>query len=70
VKAKQEVAMFHYEMTISDVLEDPLIRQVMRADRVSLSDMEKLLLDAAEAHRPRQAGHYTDSKNVAALCTQ
>lgn len=35
------------EMTIAEVLKDPLIRQMMRADRVSLREMEKLLREAA-----------------------
>tara|TARA_R110002020_G_scaffold34066_26_gene103771 strand:- start:40576 stop:40860 length:285 start_codon:yes stop_codon:yes gene_type:complete len=39
--------MAYDELTIADVLEDPLIRQIMQADRVSTSDMTELLLDAA-----------------------
>ncbi|HEY0123432.1 MAG TPA: hypothetical protein VGC14_17055 [Rhizobium sp.] len=39
--------MTHKELTITDVLNDPLIRQVMRADRVSLVGMTSLLQDAA-----------------------
>nr|WP_250808994.1 hypothetical protein [Neorhizobium tomejilense] len=35
------------EMTIAEVLKDPLIRQMMRADRVSLREMKKLLREAA-----------------------
>ena len=35
------------EMTIAEVLKDPLIRLMMRADRVSLREMEKLLREAA-----------------------
>lgn len=39
--------MVHGEMTIADVLKDPLIRQMMRADRVSLKEMKRLIQDAA-----------------------
>ncbi|KRB54967.1 hypothetical protein ASE04_29195 [Rhizobium sp. Root708] len=35
------------DLTISQVLKDPLIRQMLRADRVSLGDFEKLLEAAA-----------------------
>ena len=37
------------EMTISEVLRDPMIRQVLRADRVSLSEFAKLLEKTARA---------------------
>lgn len=43
--------MDHDEMTIADILNDPLVRQMMRADRVSLREMKKLLLDAARGQR-------------------
>ncbi|MBB3285733.1 MULTISPECIES: hypothetical protein [unclassified Rhizobium] len=39
--------MTHRDLTIAEVLKDPLIRQVMRADRISVSRMENLLHDAA-----------------------
>ncbi len=45
--------MTHKELTIADVLNDPLIRQVMRADRVSVTGMTNLLRDAA--HRLKSA---------------
>lgn len=35
------------EITISEALRDPMIRLVLRADRVSLEDFAKLLKDAA-----------------------
>lgn len=42
------------EMTAADALRDPLIRQMMRADGITLREMEKLLRDAAsKAHRHR-----------------
>ncbi len=41
------------ELTIADVLNDPLIRQVMRADRVSVTGMTNLLQEAA--HRLKSA---------------
>ncbi|KAA1177348.1 hypothetical protein FP026_24510 [Rhizobium tropici] len=39
--------MTHRDLTIAEVLKDPLIRQVMRADHISVSKMENLLHDAA-----------------------
>ncbi|HEX8048842.1 hypothetical protein [Rhizobium sp.] len=53
VSSEQEVDMTYKELTIADVLNDPLIRQVMRADHVSLTGMTNLLQDAA--HRLKSA---------------
>ena len=39
--------MTHDDMTSAEVLKDPLIRQMMRADGVSFKEMKKLLQDAA-----------------------
>ncbi|AYG68804.1 MULTISPECIES: hypothetical protein [unclassified Rhizobium] len=39
--------MIHRDLTIAEVLKDPLIRQVMRADHISVSRMADLLQDAA-----------------------
>jgi hypothetical protein len=39
--------MRHHEMNIAEILNDPLIRQMMQADRVSPEQMEKLLAEAA-----------------------
>ena len=53
--------MSHQEMTIADVLQDPLIRQMMDADGVSLEEFEKLLIHSGnmlfgkgQAHSLRQ----------------
>jgi hypothetical protein len=43
--------MAHDDLKRADILKDPLIRQMMRADRVSLREMRKLLQDAARSHR-------------------
>lgn len=54
--------MDHDEMTIADILNDPLVRQMMRADRVSLREMKKLLLDAARCQRiSRQRSSYPET---------
>ncbi|MGV1760677.1 hypothetical protein ACQZ6F_00595 [Rhizobium sp. A22-96] len=45
--------MTHRDLTIAQVLKDPLIRQVMRADRISVAGMANLLQDAA--HRQQLA---------------
>lgn len=37
------------DLTIADVLKDPLIRLMMRADRVSVTMMRTLLVNAARA---------------------
>ena len=50
--------MTHHEMTIAGVLNDPLIRQMMEADRVSLEEMKELLQNAAHRQRiSRQTNH-------------
>ena len=41
--------MQNNEMTMSEVLRDPMIRQMLRADRVSLSEFAKLLEKTARA---------------------
>ncbi len=41
--------MQNNEMTMSEALRDPMIRQMLRADRVSLSDFAKLLEKTARA---------------------
>ena len=41
--------MIREEMTMADILKDPLIGQVMRADGVSVEQMERLLLKVAQA---------------------
>ena len=43
--------MAHDDLKRADILKDPLIRQMMRADRVSLRDMKKLLKHVARSHR-------------------
>lgn len=45
------------EFTISRILRDPLIRQILRADRTSLSDFALLLRDSA--HRMRSASAFS-----------
>jgi hypothetical protein len=39
--------MNHSAQTLAGILRDPLVRQVMRADRVSLSEFAQLLQDAS-----------------------
>lgn len=41
--------MPHVEMTIADVLNDPLIGQLLRADGVSVEEFEILLQNAARS---------------------
>lgn len=45
--------MTHRDLTIAEVLTDPLIRQVMRADHISVAGMANLLQDAAKRQRPQ-----------------
>lgn len=47
------------EMTMSEVLRDPMIRLILRADRVPLGEFAKLLENAA---RTRDAGYAATSK--------
>lgn len=46
--------MAHREMTIAEILEDPLINLMMRADRVSPRQMRQLLQDAAHGQSIRR----------------
>ncbi|WP_348648914.1 hypothetical protein [Rhizobium sp. P38BS-XIX] len=43
------------ELTISEVLHDPLIRLMLRADRVPLRKFKKLLMEAAADARNKGA---------------
>ncbi|MDR5012104.1 MULTISPECIES: hypothetical protein [Agrobacterium] len=50
--------MFEGELTIHDVLKDPLIRQLMDADGISSDQLRPLLLEARQRHlttNPRDA---------------
>lgn len=47
--------MTHRDLTIAEVLTDPLIRQVMRADHISVAGMANLLQDAAKRQHPQEA---------------
>ena len=48
--------MAHCDMTIAEILRDPLIRMMMRADGVTLAEMGKLLQDAVARARRRHDG--------------
>ena len=43
------------DLTVSEILVDPLIRLVMQADRVSVHSFAKLLDEAAHRQSPRSA---------------
>ncbi|MEF0942097.1 hypothetical protein [Rhizobium sp. BR 362] len=47
--------MQNNEMTMSEVLRDPMIRQMLRADRVSLSEFARLLKKTARARHAASA---------------
>ena len=47
--------MFQQDMTMSEMLHDPLIRQVLRADRVSLGEFASLMDAAARIRNKRIA---------------
>jgi hypothetical protein len=51
--------MHDAEMTMSEVLRDPMIRLMLRADRVPLGEFAKLLENTA---RTRDAGYAATSK--------
>ncbi len=44
------------DLTISEVLSDPMIRAIMRADGVTTNEMKTLLYSAASALRQMQPG--------------
>ncbi|OLP53426.1 hypothetical protein BJF92_01345 [Rhizobium rhizosphaerae] len=45
----------HDDLTLNDVLTDPMIRMMMRADGVTTSEMKTLLYSAASAMRSAQS---------------
>ena len=47
------------DLTITEVLTDPMIRAVMRADGVTTNEMKTLLYSAASALRQTQPGTVT-----------
>lgn len=49
--------MTEREMTMAEILKDSLIRQMMRADGVSLRQMRQLLRDAARARTNERHAH-------------
>lgn len=54
----QSLEMTMHEMTPSEMLKDPLIRQMLRADKISLASFAALL-DAAARQHARPAGDST-----------
>jgi len=52
------------EMTASDMLRDPLIRQMLRADRISLAAFATLL-DTASRRQARRGGENVPPQPVA-----
>lgn len=57
--------MIDDEMTIADILDDPLIGQLMQADGISVGHMERLLLEAAQAQASRN-GHRIEGSRITA----
>jgi len=58
--------MTHRDLTIAQVLKDPLIRQVMRADHISVAGMANLLQDAARRQQRVQQPGLAPIANVSA----
>ncbi|MFT4181065.1 MAG: hypothetical protein QM636_04005 [Rhizobium sp.] len=54
--------MTHKELTVADVLNDPLIRQLMKADRISHAGMAALLQEAAR--KLKAAGELRNAPEV------
>ncbi|MCV9967097.1 hypothetical protein OIU34_35280 [Pararhizobium sp. BT-229] len=55
------------DLTISEVLNDPMIRAVMRADGVTTNEMKTLLYSAASALRQTQPGTVSAKNHTANL---
>lgn len=55
------------DMTITEVLSDPMIRAVMRADRVTTNEMKTLLYSAASALRQMEPGAVSAKNHTANL---
>lgn len=56
--------MTHRDLTIAEVLKDPLIRQIMKADRISIAGMTNLLKDAAQKQQRALASRLAPMANV------
>ncbi|NLS00953.1 hypothetical protein HGP17_29335 [Rhizobium sp. P38BS-XIX] len=56
--------MTHRDLTIAEVLKDPLIRQIMKADRISIAGMANLLKDAAQKQQRTLASRLAPMANV------
>ena len=57
--------MTQRDLTIAEVLKDPLIRQVMRADRISVTRMAELLQDAARRQERALSANLASIAHVA-----
>ncbi|MBW9065767.1 hypothetical protein JNB71_20900 [Rhizobium herbae] len=55
------------DLTITEVLTDPMIRAVMRADGVTTNEMKTLLYSAASALRQTQPGTVSAKNHTANL---
>lgn len=55
------------DLTISEVLSDPMIRSLMRADGVTTNEMKTLLYSAASAMREMQPGAVSAKSHTANL---
>lgn len=53
------------DLTISEVLTDPMIRAIMRADGVTTNEMKTLLYSAASALRETQPGAVSAQNHTA-----
>jgi hypothetical protein len=53
-----------HEMTTSEMLRDPLVRQMLRADKVSLASFASLLDSAARRHAQSSARLWFGAPNA------
>ena len=59
--------MAHSDLTLTKVMHDPLIRQVLRADGISLPKFAAFLQDAARKHQKSTADACFDAMMPTAL---
>ena len=52
------------EPTVEEMLADPIVRMVMRRDRVEEAELRRTLRRLAEARRPAQAGRRSEVSTV------
>jgi hypothetical protein len=57
LKAEQKMKQFCHELTLTNMLTDPMVRTVMAADRVDPQELATMLAGIAETLKPPPRWH-------------